>query len=63
MSTNRRSGPTHINAGDLVIWCIAGALASVRDSLWDEGFCDAANFLADLSQRCDKYVEEVRPWQ
>lgn len=63
MSTNGSSRTPHINAGDLVIWCLGGALASLRDSLWDEGFRDAAEVLADLSHRCDRYVEEVQQWR
>lgn len=63
MNTNSRNDSTRINAGDLVVWCLAGALASLRDSLWDEGFHEAADVVADLSYRCDRYVEEVRPWR
>ena len=63
MNTNRQVEPNRINAGELVIWCLAGALASLRDSLWDEGFHEAADVVADLSYRCDRYVEEVRPWR
>lgn len=45
--------------GDLVITLLAGTLAGLRERLQDDGFDRAAALVAELTQRCDRYVEEV----
>ena len=44
--------------GDLVIVLLAGTLARLRDRLWNDGFHDAADVVADLAYRCDRYSED-----
>jgi len=45
--------------GDLVIVLLAGTLAGLRDRLQADGFDKASELVADLTARCDRYVEEV----
>jgi hypothetical protein len=45
--------------GDLVIVLLAGTLAGLRDRLEADGFATASELVADLTSRCDRYVEEV----
>ena len=45
--------------GDLVITLLAGTLAGLRDRLEADGFDEAADLVAELTGRCDRYVEEV----
>ena len=45
--------------GDLVIVLLAGTLAGLRDRLQADGFEKASKLVADLTSRCDRYVEEV----
>ncbi|MDQ4144889.1 MAG: hypothetical protein M3198_14350 [Actinomycetota bacterium] len=45
--------------GDLVIVLLAGTLAGLRDRLNADGFPKAASLVAELTRRCDEYVEEV----
>jgi hypothetical protein len=45
--------------GDLVIVLLAGTLAGLRDRLQTDGFDNASDLVADLTRRCDRYVEEV----
>lgn len=45
--------------GDLVIVLLASTLAGLRDRLQDDGFCEASEFVAGLTERCDSYLEEV----
>lgn len=44
--------------GEVVITVLADALASLRDSLWRDGSAEAADVVADLTHRCDRYLEE-----
>ncbi|MBA2312953.1 MAG: hypothetical protein H0V97_09175 [Actinobacteria bacterium] len=45
--------------GDLVIVLLASTLAGLRDRLEDDGFSDASVLVAELTDRCDTYLEEV----
>lgn len=45
--------------GDLVIVLLAGTLAGLRDRLEADGFEQASELVADLTSRCDRYVEDV----
>ncbi len=45
--------------GDLVIVLLASTLAGLRDRLGDDGFSAASDFVAELTERCDSYLEEV----
>lgn len=45
--------------GDLVIVLLAGTLAGLRDRLNDDGFAPASQFVAELTERCDSYLQEV----
>ncbi len=45
--------------GDLVIVLLASTLAGLRDRLNDDGFSDASEFVAELTDRCDTYLAEV----
>ena len=45
--------------GDLVIVLLAGTLAVLRDRLEDDGFAGASELVADLTQHCDEYLDEV----
>ena len=43
--------------GDLVLVLLAGTLAGLRDRLERDGFSEASAFVADLTTRCDTYLE------
>ena len=45
--------------GDLVIVLLAGTLAGLRDRLEDDGFAPASALVAELTERCDGYLQEV----
>jgi hypothetical protein len=45
--------------GDLVIVLLAGTLAGLRDRLESDDFPKAADFVSELTERCDSYLEEV----
>ena len=45
--------------GDLVIVLLASTLAGLRDRLSTDGFDRASELAAELTQRCDTYLEEV----
>lgn len=45
--------------GDLVIVLLAGTLAGLRDRLEDDGFAPASALVAELTERCDAYLQEV----
>lgn len=45
--------------GDLVIVLLASTLAGLRDRLDDDGFSKASEFVAELTLRCDRWLEEV----
>lgn len=45
--------------GDLVIVLLAGTLAGLRDRLTQDGFEQTSDLVADLTERCDTYLEEV----
>lgn len=47
--------------GDLVIVLLAGTLAGLRDRLDDDGFAPASELVAELTERCDSYLQEVGP--
>lgn len=47
-----------VDLGEVVIGVLAEALASLRDRLWRDGFAEAADVIADLTHRCDRYFEE-----
>jgi hypothetical protein len=44
--------------GDLVIILLGRTLAGLRDRLWDDGFHTAADVVADLTARCDHYLDD-----
>ena len=44
--------------GEAVIVVLANALTSLRDGLWRDGLAEAADVVADLTHRCDRYLEE-----
>lgn len=50
---------TEPDLGDLVIVLLAGTLAGLRDRLDADGFDRASELVADLTSRCDRYVEGV----
>jgi hypothetical protein len=45
--------------GDLVIVLLAGSLAGLRDRLFQDGFADAADLVADLVEVADAYLARV----
>ena len=50
---------TSPDLGDLVIVLLAGTLAGLRDRLEADGFAPASELVAELTERCDDYLEEV----
>ena len=50
---------TSPDLGDLVIVLLASTLAGLRDRLGDDGFSGASEFVSDLTERCDSYLEEL----
>ena len=50
---------TTLDLGDLVIVLLAGTLAGLRDRLEDDGFAPASLLVAELTARCDTYLQEV----
>lgn len=50
---------TEPDLGDLVVVLLAGTLAGLRDRLEADGFGKASELVAELTRRCDRYVEEV----
>ena len=49
----------HPDLGDLVIVLLASTLAGLRDRLAEDGFMRASELAADLTERCDAFIEEV----
>lgn len=47
--------------GDLVIVLLASTLTGLRDRLRADGFWNASGLVAELTERCDSYLEEVGP--
>jgi hypothetical protein len=47
------------NLGDLVIVLLATTLAGLRDRLAEDGFIRASELAAELTERCDAFIEEV----
>ena len=45
--------------GDLVIVLQASTLGGLRDRLTEDGFDRASELAAELTRRCDTYLEEV----
>ena len=45
--------------GDLIVVLLASALAGLRDRLHDDGFCAAAEVVADLVEVADDYVTSL----
>lgn len=45
--------------GDLVILLLASTLAGLRDRLTADNFSEASELVADLTERCDTYLEEI----
>ncbi len=45
--------------GDLVIVLLASTLAGLRDRLAEDGFEEASELAAELTLRCDEFIEEV----
>lgn len=58
MSLKEAQEESTADLGDLVIVLLAGTLAGLRDRLWDDGFRVASDVVADLTCRCDRYLEE-----
>jgi hypothetical protein len=50
---------TTTDLGDLVIVLLASTLAGLRDRLADDGFPKASELAAELTERCDCYIEEL----
>jgi hypothetical protein len=50
---------TSPDLGDLVVVLLAGTLSGLRDKLFADGFDSAADLVAELTDRCDIYLEEV----
>ena len=44
--------------GDLVIVLLASTLAGLRDRLAGDGFANASELVAELTDRCDAYLDE-----
>ena len=44
--------------GDEMVAYMAETLIALRDSLYLDGYLRAADLFADLTYRCDKYIEE-----
>lgn len=44
---------------DLVIVLLASTLAGLRDRLADDDFDRASELAAELTERCDAYLEEI----
>ena len=57
MSLKANLETTTPDLGDIVIVLLAGTLTGLRDRLWDDGFHAAADVVADLAYRCDRYLE------
>ena len=45
--------------GDLIIVLLASTLAGLRDRLARDGFSNASEFVGDLTDRCDAYLDGV----
>ena len=45
--------------GDLVVVLLASTLAGLRDRLADDGFHDAAELVADLTDVADDYINAL----
>lgn len=45
--------------GDLVIVLLGSTLAGLRDRLSEDNFTKASDFVAELTDRCDIYLEEI----
>jgi hypothetical protein len=58
MSISEKKDATTPDLGDLVIVLLAGTLSGLRDRLWGDGFPVAADVVADLTHRCDRYLED-----
>ena len=58
MSLKANPETTTPDLGDLVIVLLAGTLTGLRDRLLDDGFHIAADVVADLTYRCDRYLED-----
>jgi hypothetical protein len=43
--------------GDLVVMLLTSTLSGLRDRLADDGFLEASELVADLTTRCDTYLE------
>jgi hypothetical protein len=54
MTTNNET-----TLGDLVILLLASTLCGLRDRLESDGFPEASALVADLTGRCDVYIEEM----
>jgi hypothetical protein len=46
--------------GDLVIVLLASTLAGLRDRLAEDHFTKASELAAELTVRCDAYLEEIK---
>ena len=55
----QRTTNTEPDLGDLVVVLLAGTLAGPRDRLNADGFPKAAGLVAELTRRCDDYIQEV----
>lgn len=47
-----------LDLGEAVIVVLASALGHLRDGLWTDGFRETADVVADLTHRCERYLEE-----
>ena len=50
---------TSPDLGDLVVVLLAGTLSGLRDRLFSDGYNDAAELVAELTDHCDIYIEDV----
>jgi len=55
----QRTNKNQSDLGDLVVVLLASTLAGLRDRLADDGFGEASELVASLTERCDSYLEEV----
>ncbi len=53
------SEPAPVDLGNLVVVLLASTLAGLRDRLADDGFDRASELAAELTERCDTYLEEL----
>ena len=56
---DRTKTVSEADLGDLVVVLLAGTLAGLRDRLAADGCERASELVAELTERCDSYIEDV----